>query len=476
MQIFRSWPAYALARILPAAIGFGGVALYTRLLDPASFGTYALLLSIAFLISMVGYSWLRVASLRIMAAADPRDEPQLAATIAIAFAAVSVVVCAVILLIVRVYNPKLGWAVALLTAACAVLSGWFELNIAIALARLKVGVYGLLQTARALGALLSSVLLVIAGFKAAALLGGFAIGNCAAFGAIGVWRSALRGRFDRTILKQFFDFGWPSSASSASYLSSTFQRFALDAVGGSAAVGIFAAASDFSQQTVGLLVGTATLAGQPLAFRARDLGTTGELSAQLRNNAQLVFGVGLPAAAGLAFLAGPISQLYLGSRFHVHSGTVVAVAAFVMFFSGLRGNYFEQAFEIARKTRAIALNTVVRVVLTIGLSLWAIGHYGAVGAAVALLFAEGVGLALSIVWARQLMHVPIPVKTWGKICLATAAMIGAIALVPGRYTVLGLIASVLVGATTYGAAIALTHVRRLRMHVASFRPAPVSRS
>ena len=155
---------------------------------------------------------------------------------------------------------------------------------------------------------------------------------------------------------------------------------------------------------------------------------------------------------------------------------LVALAAFVMFFSGLRGNYFEQAFEIARKTRAIALNTVVRVGLTIGLSLWAIGHYGAVGAAAALLLAEGVGLVLSIVWARQLMHVPIPVKTWGKICLATAAMLGAIALLPGRYSVLGLLASVIVGAAVYGATIALTHVRRLRMHAASFRPAPVSRT
>ena len=42
MQVFKQWPIYLIGRILPAAIGFFGIALYTRLLDPASFGIYAL--------------------------------------------------------------------------------------------------------------------------------------------------------------------------------------------------------------------------------------------------------------------------------------------------------------------------------------------------------------------------------------------------------------------------------------------------
>ena len=67
MHMFKQWLAYAAGRILPAAVGFGAIALYTRLLDPASFGAYALLLSTSFLVGMVAYSWLRVASLRMMA-------------------------------------------------------------------------------------------------------------------------------------------------------------------------------------------------------------------------------------------------------------------------------------------------------------------------------------------------------------------------------------------------------------------------
>ena len=96
--------------------------------------------------------------------------------------------------------------------------------------------------------------------------------------ACGLWAGALRGKFDPKLLRDFFTFGWPSSAGSISICSNTFQRFALEAAGGSALVGIYAAATDFAQQTVGLLMGTATLAGQPLAFRARDDGAEDRLS------------------------------------------------------------------------------------------------------------------------------------------------------------------------------------------------------
>ncbi|HMD02627.1 MAG TPA: oligosaccharide flippase family protein, partial [Candidatus Baltobacteraceae bacterium] len=401
MQIFKHWPIYIVGRILPAAIAFAGIAIYTRLLDPASFGTYALLLSTSFGIGLIGFSWIRLAALRMAATVAPADEPNLLATIGLAFGATSIAVTAVIVLVVRLYDPALGWTPVLLTAACAIASAWFELNVALMQARLRVVSYSLLQMARALGTLLASLGLVLAGLKAEALLAGFVIGNLAGFGGAGIWRPAIAGRFDRSLFRQIFNFGWPSSASSVSYLSMTFQRYALALAGGSGLVGIYAAAMDFSQQTIGLLMGTATLAGQPLAFRARDLGEQEHLSEQMRNNARLLFAVGLPAAAGLIALSGPISDVYLGPRFHLHAGTIMALGAAAMFLSGLRGGYFEQAFEITYKTRALAINAFLRVALVVAFSLWLIPRNGAIGAAVALLLSEVIGLLLSIVWARR---------------------------------------------------------------------------
>lgn len=472
MQVFRQWPIYFIGRILPAGIGFCAVALYTRLLAPDYFGIYALLLSTSFFVGLIGFTWLRVASLRMIATVSPEDEPNLKATIGLGFVAMSIAVSAVIILIVRIYQPAWGWPPALLTAACAVASGWFELNVSIMQARLRVVAYSVLQMSRAVLALVSSLALIAAGLKANALLGGFVIGNCAGFGALGIWRRAVaEGTFDRKLLLQIFHFGWPVSATAVGNMAATYLRYLLNAFSGTAAVGIFAAASDFSQQTIGLLIGTATIAGQPLAFRARDSGNHEELAEQLRNNARLIFAVGIPATVGLIVLAGPISEIYLGPRFHVHTGTVMAISAAVMFLSGLRTSYFEQAFEIALRTIAVAVSTVVRLVLVVAPSFWLVRTYGAVGAAIAVLISEVLGLALSIVWAERLMHLPIPWGSLAKVLAATGVMVVAILLVPGKSTALGLAAAILVGVAVYGGAMALTHMQGLRTYVRTYSPA-----
>jgi O-antigen/teichoic acid export membrane protein len=473
MQIFKNWLAYIVGRILPAAFAFAGVAIYTRLLDPGSFGIYALLLSTSYAIGLVGYSWLRVAALRMVATASQEAEPSLLATIGLAFGALSLGVSVVIVLVVRIADPSVGWPLTLLAAGCAVISGWYELNITLLQSRLQVLSFGLLQMGRVLVTLLASLVLIMLGWKAAALLAGFFIGNLAAFRRLDLWKPALRGRLDRELLRQFWRFGWPSSASSVGYFSTMFQRFTLEAVGGSALVGVYAAANDFSQQTVGLLMGTATLAGQPLAFRARDNGATAQLSEQMRNNARLVFAVGLPAAAGLVVLAGPISRVYLGPGFHLHAGAVMALAAITMFLSSLRGGYFEQAFEITFKTRAVAVNAFLRVALTVGFSLWLIPRNGVIGAAIALLAAEAIGLVLSVFWARQLMHVPIPLVSLLKIASATGLMVAAVELIAREPTFLGIALAIVAGAVVYAGAIAALHVRGIRAYAGTLlNPGP----
>ena len=462
MQVFRLWPIYFAGRMLPAAIAFGGIALYTRLLDPASFGIYALCLSTSFLVGMTGFSWLRVAALRMTAAIEAGDEPDLAATMAASFAGTALLVGLTVVAALRIYSPSLPWSTVLLTAAAAVASGFFELNITLLQARLKLIAYGVLQAVRATAALGASVLLISAGFKANALLGGFAAGNCAAFGALALWSPALRGSFRGVVFKRLIRFGWPSSAGSLSYFSATFQRYALDAAAGGAAVGIFAAASDFAQQTVGLLIGTATLAGQPLAFRARDLSTRDVLADQLRNNARLVFAIGLASAAGLIALSGPISHLYFGPKFQNGAGTILSLAAAVMFVSGLRANYFEQAFEIALETRPVAILTIVRIALTVALSIAFIPRFGAIGAVTATLLAEIVALVVSMYWAARVVRMPLPLDAFAKIGAATVAMIVVVELVPGRSTPAGLALAVAAGVLTYAASFFVMYTREVR--------------
>jgi O-antigen/teichoic acid export membrane protein len=247
----------------------------------------------------------------------------------------------------------------------------------------------------------------------------------------------------------------------------------LEVTGSTALVGIYSAAVDFTGQTVSLLIGTASLAGQPLAFRARDHGTNDDLMTQLRANASIIFVIGLGATIGLISLAGPIAHVYFGPRFQAYSGSlipfVLTLSALGVLLSGFRGFYFEQAFEIAYETWPLAVIMAARTTTTVAIGYFAVRAYGIVGAAVTVLVTEVWSFGFSLVWGRRFVTMPIPVLNFAKAGFAAAVMSVVLFLMPNRDTIVGLSASVLVGVLVYGVILALCFDRELAVIQAFLR-------
>lgn len=444
-------------------LGLGSVALYTRMLDPASVGAYALLLSISLLASAVAFSWLRVAALRLAAGSVDDSDQQLIATVAVSFAGTAVIVALIEGIALRLLRPGIAWSSLLLAVAAAAASAWFELNGTMLQARLSVLAWGALNFSRAAAALLFSFLLILAGWKTDALLAGFVLGNCSTVAFMRIWRPALRGRFDRALFGRLFTFGWPSSVTAAfMQISPAFQRYTLDLVAGSSAVGLYAVSQDFSSQTLSVLIGSISLAGIPMAYKAKDQGGPGALEAQLLENSRLIFAVTVPAAVGLAVLAGPIAHFFLGARFRAGADVIMALIAIAALVAGLRTYYFDQAFELALETRPQALISFVGTCAVILFSVVLIPRYAAVGAAVSSLSASVLWLTLSIIWGRRVLPMPIPVRSLLKTLFAVAGMVLAIEVVPARDDLVGLVVSIVLGGATYATLSIMTRLELVR--------------
>ena len=465
LKTVKQLPIYFLGRIFPAGVAFVGISIYAHLLDPSSFGAYAILISVSFLVGMTGFSWLRNAVLRMLATISAEEEPDFLATCIVSFTCTALVVVLVLVGVLRLYNAGLSLSMVALTAVSAVASSWFELNITVAQAKGRLSILSGLQIARSLASLGATLVFIKMGYREGGLLGGFVVGNLVSIGSAGFWSAAVRGRYRRGVFSRLFGFGWPSSVAALNNISPTFMRYMLEVTGSMAVVGIYSAASDFAGQTVSLLIGTASLAGQPLAFRARDRGTYEDLMTQLRANASIIFVIGLGATVGLITLAGPIAHVYFGSKFQAYSGSlipfVLTLAAVGVLFSGLRGVYFEQAFEIAYVTWPLAVIMVARTISTVALGFFAVRSYGIVGAAITVLFTDIWSSGLSFVWGRRFVVMPIPVQNFMKTCFASAVISVVLFLMPNRDTIFGLSASILVGVLVYGVILALCFDRQL---------------
>ena len=71
-MLLRQSAIYLVGRLVPAVIAFGLVALYTRLLGPEAYGTYAFVSATAMLGVSLTATWLSVSAIRLYPRAEER--------------------------------------------------------------------------------------------------------------------------------------------------------------------------------------------------------------------------------------------------------------------------------------------------------------------------------------------------------------------------------------------------------------------
>src|SRR5690606_17299614 len=109
---------------------------------------------------------------------------------------------------------------------------------------------------------------------------------------------------------------------------------------GSDSVGVYSAAYDLISQSLQMLMMAVNLAAYPLAIRAYESGGIPPALAQMRENGNLLFAIAIPAAAGLALLAQPISQTILGAQYREAARLIIPWISLAVFLAGAKAFYF----------------------------------------------------------------------------------------------------------------------------------------
>ena len=460
---------YLAARGLPGLVAFLAIPLFSRLLEPAEYGRYALAVATVGVLNALLFQWLRLALVRFLPGAGEgagatRLKSTLALTSGLIVLGLGAVACVACL-----FPVARGWSgvIALCWVALAAHSA-FELCCEYARGKLRPWYYMRLQLVRAVAFVGLGGAFVATGAGWWGPIAGVTVGVVLASAL--AWRrdwSDVRAVIDRQLLASLARYGIPLSLTVAlTVVIAASDRYLIAALRGPAAAGIYAVAAEFTTQTLTLLMMAVHMAAFPVAVRAWERGGAEHARLAMGVNASLLLAIGVPSVVGLAVLAPGVANVFFGESFRGAAG-VIPLVALAALLAGLKAYHFDAAFQFAHRTSSQVWIVAVAAVLNVALVLVAVPRWGIYGAAGASAAAYGVAAGLTILLGRRHVVVPVPLGAAARV-LAAAAVMGALLYPLRRYVSAPAVAAqVAGGAMAYLAVLLATDFMGLRTRVSA---------
>lgn len=465
-MFWRGVLGYLPVNIVQGVVGLLTIVLFTRVLDPAQYGVYALAFSVGSLTQTCLLTWTEAAMARFLATRgeDGRVADHFATLYRLWIgAALAVpVACAVVALLPL--NPPLK--VAMIAAlASTLVNSLMKLAQERRRAAGEVSGAALLSIAQTAGGFLVGLALAFAGLGGAApILGVGAISAlCVALVLPGELKSMTGGRFDRALAKAYAAYGLPVSLSLilALVLAST-DRLLLGLFLDEATVGVYHAGYSLGSRTLDVVFIWLGMAGAPALISALERGGQPALTEAAREQAGFMTLLTLPAAVGLALVARPLADLMVGEGLRAGASHVTPWIAASGWLSGVTTYYLLQAFTLARRTPLLIVSMSAPAIANVILNLILIPRFGLDGALWATTISYALGAVAAWSLGRRACPLPIPWDVLAKAGGACLAMAACISFLPSPGGVLELTLKACVGAAVYGALVLGLDVGGLR--------------
>lgn len=431
-MLLRHTLQYLLGRGGPAVFNLVAVAIYSRLLSPEQYGKFALVFAAVMLGNALFFLWLRMGLLRFSVSYKECKDVFLS-TVAVSFLLTIAITGVLGTLLVLLWPDH---DLSLLIALGVVffwLHGWFELNLELLRSQLEPIRYGIVSAVKAALALGVGSLLVYAGFGPEGVLLGLIVASVLPM--LGLFKKEWHGiklkNYDRNTLRQLLNYGLPLTGTFAlSFFTNSSDRFLLGWLLDTKAAGLYSVASDFAKQSILVMMMTVNLAAFPLAVRAYEHKSPEQARMQMLENGTLLLAISLPVSTAMVILSSNISSVLFGQAFAKISSELIPWIALGSFFSGVRMYYFDQCFHLGKATSRQVLVALGGAIVSVGMNIILIPHFGTIGSAYANVIAFATALLLSWVLGKKIFPLPLLGRGRLKLVIATAGM--AVALWPVR--------------------------------------------
>jgi len=459
-----------LANIL---ISFGTITILTRLLSAAEFGRYALAITTLNFIHMGLFTWLEASMARFHERASIKDSLNTHFK-TIYLSAIGIAVACLPLVFIAIY--------------VFVLDGRLRLLLTFALVSIAIHlIYNLIQeghkaahriarystihsTQLVLSFSIGIILVMFTPLKEAGPFLGMILGGAiAVLVEIPSLLNRIRGgHFDQKIIREYFFYGTPICFSLVlAYALENGDLFFIKHFMNDQAVGAYSAGYNLASRSFDFIFVWLSMAAMPVAISTLERKGKGYAKSVLSDYGDILIMITLPAAVGIA-LVSKEAVIVLGEPVRADALTIMPWVAIAALLNGFITYYVHQAFVLAKKLNVLAAIMIVPVVINFGLNIIFIPKYGLLGAVIATLSAYTIALVITVIAARRVFTLPLPVMTFAKCAIACAIMGFCIAIIPMNTNwpeVIKLFLKALIGAFIYGAVIYILDTANIRKMV-----------
>jgi O-antigen/teichoic acid export membrane protein len=466
---------YGLVSILRGIVTFLAISAYTRLLSPAEYGNYAILVAIVGFVDSFAFLWIRHTMMRHITYGDDGMNVEYLTNSLILYtlmAVISVVIGGAISPIFFDSTQDKIFLVSIL-AALIVLEAASNFVTFFARIRLLNSLFSFLNVAKPLLSLMAGAWLVYLGYGVNGAIYGMLAGSlvCTIVGIIYTsdLKKARHSLYSKRTISNIILFGAPLIlAMSVQFAISVTDRFLLKILISDEVTGMYSVAQDLPMKLLVLIMSSIHLAAYPIAVKKFEQGGIPACKKQLSDNITLLYAISFPALVGMCVLAPGLINILIGEAFREFTIKYMAYFAVIAFLNCLIQFYFVLSFQLSKKTGLLVWPFLISLLINLAVSYFGIlkiGVWGAIlGAFAAYLFL----LIAVILISRKIFPMPFPLKPILQITLASAVMGGILLLLSGE-GLLNLIISIIIGLIIYAGLIIGLNVANSRVFLQELR-------
>ena len=434
-MIGRSILSYLPVNMANLLTAFGTIVVLTRLLEPAQFGIYAVAMITMQFFHMALFTWMEAAMVRFQARAERENDVANHLKTLYRLAFITGIIGFTLVLAALYLSPLDNKLVFVLVFALAstCLHIIFSLGMEAHKAAHRIKRYSVAYTTKTFISFTLGILFIFTTpLQASAPFLGIICGLIIVGGIDLLFMKRLMrgGQYQSKKAKTYFVYGAPLCIGLLlSYALNSADVYLIAAIMGSASAGEYNAGYNLAARSLEILFVWVSMAVTPVAITAMEKHGSEKTREILKGYGAILLWIAVPAAVGIALVSKDASFL-LGEGVREGATSVMPWIALAGLINGYMTYYVHRAFMLSGQTHKFVWALVLPVILNVGLNLILIPKMGLMGAVWSTIAAYVLAIILATILARQDFPLPLPVRAAAEIFASSAAMAGAVILLP----------------------------------------------